>query len=218
MAWRLARSLVTLRNEINLYAPNRSKLSDGTIGDPDHQTRCSRHNPNNSGVVCAFDCTHDPASGLDIHRFARLVAASPFRHPELEYITSDRQICSRADNWVWRTYTDANPHTLHAHFAVGRGSDCEPTSPYDSLESWHVHDFLSPSTESSDLMDPFYYVINNFAYYSMDPYSGKVHGVSGAEKEDIDARGKSFRGKSEAELDAMLAKSHQTRNGWDISA
>lgn len=33
MAWRLAKSLVTLREQVNALSPNRSRVSDGTIGD-----------------------------------------------------------------------------------------------------------------------------------------------------------------------------------------
>ena len=45
MTWRLARSLETLRAQINRIAPNRSKVSDGTIGDAKHASRSSDHNP-----------------------------------------------------------------------------------------------------------------------------------------------------------------------------
>jgi len=41
MSWRLARSLEPLRNEVNAAAPNRSKASDGTIGDTAHSSRAS---------------------------------------------------------------------------------------------------------------------------------------------------------------------------------
>ena len=59
MAWRLARSLETLRAQINALSPNRSKASDGTIGDAAHSARTSDHNPDGGGVVRALDLTHD---------------------------------------------------------------------------------------------------------------------------------------------------------------
>jgi hypothetical protein len=71
MAWRVARSLDQLLAEINASAPNRSRASDGSIGDAAHQTTDSDHNPHCQGwVVTARDFTHDPAGGFDAHAFA----------------------------------------------------------------------------------------------------------------------------------------------------
>jgi hypothetical protein len=67
MAWRPAKSLIQLRDQINQIAPNRSKASDGTIGDAAHASRASDHNPwvreGDAGVVTAIDITHDPDDG-----------------------------------------------------------------------------------------------------------------------------------------------------------
>ncbi|HKV33547.1 MAG TPA: hypothetical protein VJP89_04485, partial [Pyrinomonadaceae bacterium] len=61
MAWRVAKSLLRLREQINELAPNRSKASDGTIGDAAHASRKSDHNPwvkdGSIGVVTAMDIT-----------------------------------------------------------------------------------------------------------------------------------------------------------------
>src|SRR5688500_3284745 len=65
--WRVAKSLLTLRDEVNQAAPQRSKASDGTIGDAAHCRRQSDHNPwvrdGNIGVVTAMDITDDPTHG-----------------------------------------------------------------------------------------------------------------------------------------------------------
>lgn len=45
MAWRLAKSLVQLREQINALSPNRSKVSDGTIGNAAHSARTSNQAP-----------------------------------------------------------------------------------------------------------------------------------------------------------------------------
>jgi hypothetical protein len=134
MAWRLAGSLVVLRNQINAYAPHRSKASDGTIGDASHSSRCSRHNPNGSDVVTALDLTHDPAGGCDIHAIAEQVRRRP--HPELSYLISRSRIAGRSTGWAWHAYTGSNPHNVHVHFGVGQGSDCSPQPPYDSTAPW----------------------------------------------------------------------------------
>ncbi len=43
MSWRLAKSLVSLRNELNTAYGGRSKVSDGSIGDLAHSSRVSDH-------------------------------------------------------------------------------------------------------------------------------------------------------------------------------
>lgn len=136
MTWRLARSLETLRAEVNAFAPNRSKVSDGTLGDPAHASRASRHNPNRYGVVTALDLTHDPAGGFDAHGFARRHVHDP--HPELAYVISNREVAKRSTGFRWEPYTGTNTHEKHAHFGVGVGPDSDPLPPYDSRLPWGV--------------------------------------------------------------------------------
>src|ERR1043165_429852 len=62
MAWYIAKSLETLRHQLNTIAPNRSTKSDGGIGDAAHSARLSDHNPTSSGQVCAPHLTNDPAA------------------------------------------------------------------------------------------------------------------------------------------------------------
>ena len=147
MAWRLALSLQTLRAEVNGYAPRRNKASDGTRGDPAHQTRASRHNENRYHVVCALDLTNDPAGGCDIHAIARRLVLDP--HPELEYVISNGQVAKRRTGFRWERYWGDNQHRLHGHFAVGTGPDSDPLPPYDSTLSWGV----SLPTEEPDMTD-----------------------------------------------------------------
>jgi hypothetical protein len=134
--FRVAESLVVLRDQIDGVAPHRSRASDGTIGDPAHRSRASRHNPNDHGVVCALDVTDDPAHGCPIHVIADRIRANP--HPELAYVISNGRIASRKTGFAWHQYTGANPHVKHAHFAVGDGADSEPRPPYDGRQTWTV--------------------------------------------------------------------------------
>lgn len=136
MAHRLANSLVRLRSEIDALAPNRSRRSDGWIGDAAHLSRASRHNPNRAGVVTALDLTHDPGGGCDIHAIAERIRQRP--HPNLAYIISNRRIASKSTGWRWHTYTGSNPHSIHVHFGVGVGSDSDPGPPYDDTKSWGI--------------------------------------------------------------------------------
>lgn len=134
--WRLARSLDTLRNQVNATYPNRSKASDGTIGDVSHSQRASDHNPNRNGVVCAIDLTHDPSSGFDAHALAEHLRKN--RHPNLRYIISNERIAGWWTNWEWQKGTG---HTKHVHFSVGTlgVSDGQTYDRYDDTKSWDIN-------------------------------------------------------------------------------
>jgi hypothetical protein len=144
MAWKLAKSLETLRAQVNEASPNRSKASDGTIGDAAHASRSSDHNPHvvdgKTGVVTAIDITHDPAHGVDARKLAEALVAS--RDPRIKYIISNGQIASGAGGtkpWTWRTYSGSNPHTKHVHLSV-KGTK----ALYDSVDPWHIALKLTP--------------------------------------------------------------------------
>lgn len=142
MAWRLAGSLVTLRAQINAEWPARSRRSDGTIGDSSHAARASDHNPNAQGVVTAFDCTHDPASGADMHLVAEDLRES--RDPRLEYVIfygrmfASYRTAARAP-WTWGPYTGSNPHTSHMHVSV--------TGLYDRTDEWQIGGAVAQFTD-----------------------------------------------------------------------
>lgn len=140
MAWRVAASLLTLRDQINAAWPARNRISDGTIGDARHQTRDSDHNPwvreGSLGVVTAMDITHDPASGCDAGALAEAIRRS--RDRRIKYIIWNRRICNSsavgtAAPWAWRRYTGSNPHDKHVHFSVKSAK-----SAYDSTEPWQI--------------------------------------------------------------------------------
>ncbi len=117
MAYRIAKSLDTLRSQVNNKYPQRSKLSDGWIGDTAHSSRKSDHNPNPSGVVCALDITHDPAHGCDAGELAETLRRN--RDPRLSYVISNARIfSSTVSPWQWRPYSGANKHNKHCHISV----------------------------------------------------------------------------------------------------
>lgn len=127
MSWRLARSLVTLRDEIRALHPGTTVW---TVGDAAHRATWSDHNPNASGVVCAIDVLGD--GGLDLVSFAEHVRASG--HPAFKYAIFDRRIASKGGGW--RSYSGSNPHTSHVHVSVGVGPDGRSTGPYDDTSPW----------------------------------------------------------------------------------
>lgn len=130
--WRLANSLIVLRNEVNQMFPGRSKASDGAIGDARHQGEWfSDHNPNTRGVVCALDLTQDAAHGADMGPLTEYLRTH--RPPALKYMIYNRRICSAKTGWAWAPYSGSSAHLEHAHFSVG------PTpAQYDDTGTWNV--------------------------------------------------------------------------------
>lgn len=134
-SWRLAKSLQTLRTQVNEAHPNRSKASDGTIGDAAHASTASDHNPNRNGVVCALDLTHDPANGFDAHALAEHLRLN--RHPNLRYLISNARIAGWWTNWEWQP---SSGHTKHIHVSVGTlgVADGQTYDNYDSSQLWDI--------------------------------------------------------------------------------
>ncbi len=136
--WRVAKSLLALRKQVNAKYPKRSKASDGSIGDAAHATRNSDHNPwvkdGATGVVTAVDITHDPASGCDAGALAEAIRAS--RDKRVKYLIWNRRIVSSYKEgnvaaWTWRPYGGTNPHSKHVHISV-----LPKKTAYDSEAGW----------------------------------------------------------------------------------
>lgn len=132
MAWRLARSLVVLRDEIRTLHPGTTVW---TIGDAAHRATASDHNPNQADVVCATDTLGN--AGLDLGWYAeRVRQAGIGGHPAPKYVIYNRRIASRSRGWTWRPYHGSNPHTGHVHVSAGIGPDGRSTGPYDDTSPW----------------------------------------------------------------------------------
>ncbi len=147
MAWRLAKSLETLRAHVNAKWPNRSKQSDGSIGDAGHSSRASDHNPDPSGVVRAIDITHDPKGGFDSYAFADMLLKE--QDKRLKYVISNGRIGSGpagVQPGVWRKYTGANKHDHHCHISV------VPDARGDSAQGWDIDGVAD--TDAADTYTP----------------------------------------------------------------
>jgi hypothetical protein len=132
MGFRVAKSLLNLRDQVNKMAPGRDTSSDGTIGDINHQGRKSDHNPNPDGVVTAMDITHDPSHGMDAGRLAEVLRLS--KDPRIKYVISNRRIfSSKISPWQWRPYDGPNAHTNHVHISVDGDK-----ALYDDAETWSI--------------------------------------------------------------------------------
>jgi len=140
MDWRVAKSLLVLRDVVNGMWPKRRKDSDGTIGDANHASRSSDHNPwvadpPGPNVVTAMDITNDPSVGCVSDQLAKAILAS--RDTRIKYIISNRRIASGTQGpqpWVWRPYSGSNPHIHHCHISVR-----EIKSLYDSPKWWTIN-------------------------------------------------------------------------------
>jgi lysozyme family protein len=139
---RLAKSLASLRDLVNARWPDRSKLSDGWIGDAAHAARPSDHNPNGAGVVTALDITHDPDRGPDTWKLAELLRIN--KDPRIKYVISNGRIFSSVVSpWRWRPYTGANKHAHHVHISVSS----DPVL-YDLASSWKIDGPINSSDDA----------------------------------------------------------------------
>lgn len=130
MAWRLAKSLIKLRAQLDAAFPSRSKISDGSIGNADHARRPSDHNPNRNNVVQAIDATSDPAT-LNGQALANALYAS--RDPRIKYLIFNRRITAKPFGTGWKPYTGANAHRHHVHISV-----VNDPKLYDDATDWQL--------------------------------------------------------------------------------
>jgi len=148
VAWRTARSLDTLLAQFNQAHPDRSKASDGSIGDAAHASRSSDHNPwvdipgEGANAVTARDFTHDPQHGMDIGSIADQLQRC--RDTRIKYVICNGQIMSGAGGpspWVWRNYKGSNPHRKHLHLSVVSNA-----GGFDDARLWGLGMFAGQGT------------------------------------------------------------------------
>lgn len=137
--WYLILSLVTLRREFNILAPNRDTASDGSIGDARHQAEpTSDHNPDSKGAVHAIDVDkdlrHPTITMEDVVQFL-LARCRSGQERRLKYIIYNRRIWTASNDWREQDYHSSNPHDKHAHF-----SGMYQPSSETSTASWHLED------------------------------------------------------------------------------
>jgi hypothetical protein len=139
--WRVVRSLLVLRDQIDALAPNRSKASDGTIGDAAHAASTSDHNPTfypalgGVPVVCALDVTQDPAHGADMGPIAEALRVS--RDRRIGYVIFNHRITGPNHGWAWDPYSGSDPHTNHMHVSTVH------TALADDTALWQIGDDMA---------------------------------------------------------------------------
>lgn len=188
--WVVDKGLNVLLAQINAAAPSRSKASDGSVGDPDHQARTSDHNPepsagdNPPNQVDARDFTHDPAHGADMAVVAESIRLS--KDVRVRYVIwHDRIFYSTARNgykaWAWQPHTGTYHHHLHVSVNDVHNDETQPweigidmaLSNEDLVKIW-THDLMNgPGKEEA------YVVLNRAAAQSAEAVKlGKANAVA----------------------------------------
>lgn len=153
MAWRLANSLVTFRDQLNRAYPNRSKISDGFIGDAAHQAQgsASDHNPWvywDQPIVTAGDFTKDLGVGVDTNRITDELQRS--RDNRIKYVIANGWIMSGDSDyqpWVWRRRPDGSDYGHHQHMHISVKSDARFG---DDPRPWAIPTFGTAPEEDLD--------------------------------------------------------------------
>lgn len=135
--WRLAKSLITLREQLNKAFPDRSKVSDGSVGDLRHSKTTSDHNPNSANVVTAIDVTNDTDAG-DLGGQMLVDALYRSRDPRIKYLIFNKQITIQPFGSGWKAYKGVNPHQHHVHISVSSDPKL-----YDDAKEWTLNFKLS---------------------------------------------------------------------------
>ena len=138
--WCLAPCLVALFNEADKRAPNRSHVSDGSIGDLAHAARVSDHNPAD-GWVTAGDLDDDGDSQtLGVRLLRQHLVAS--QDPRVKYLIHEGTVWKAYENrglppWTPQPYTGENAHAHHLHVSVwntdAARNDLSPWWPEDDM-------------------------------------------------------------------------------------
>lgn len=143
MAWRNTAAAIKLREQIDKRWPARDQRSDGTIGDADHASRQSDHNPDARGWVKALDIDADLDSkdpGAAARLADELVAYARSRKPgaeRIKYVVYNNRIASGtyADQfWTWRSGPYGHTHHIHVSFTAAAERDASPF-PLDCLST-----------------------------------------------------------------------------------
>ena len=117
-AW-LSKAAVQMREQIDDSFADRSRKSDGWIGNEKHQNTKSDHNPlPDTGEVCAIDVDaklcDQPEMSIYLAEQIRVAAKTDKR---ISYIIHVGKIASAKSFWRFVKYRGVNPHTRHIHIS-----------------------------------------------------------------------------------------------------
>ena len=115
MSWSLAGNLDSRSDSVKEAYPGTTVYS---IGDQQHQSGTSDHNPDARSIVHAIDVMtySDTAKGNAVRDWALSDTT------DLEYIIFNRKIYERDNGFSSRDYNGSDPHTDHVHISGKHGS------------------------------------------------------------------------------------------------
>lgn len=163
MSWLVVPCLLEGRDQMNARFPNRSKSSDGTIGDTSHKASASSHNPDRTSnpehadgdsldEVRAIDFTtnlNDDA-GVTMEQVVQKWIET-LRNGGMwwvRYVIFNGRIWHRRDNFVTRTYTGSDKHTGHVHVTSDFTQDADSVTGTDWCLGVVVAGHDSPQPQS----------------------------------------------------------------------
>lgn len=115
MSWSLAGNLVSRSDSVREEYPGTTIYS---IGDQQHQSGTSDHNPDSRGIVHAIDVMtySDYAKGNAVRDWC-------LDHPDdLEYVIFNHKIYERDNDFEPSNYYGGDPHEDHVHISGKHGS------------------------------------------------------------------------------------------------
>jgi len=123
---KLCKAGIQLREQFDDCYGDRTRSSDGWLGDSRHAARKSDHNPDGEGWVRAIDISRglsgksEPDLMPDVADQLRILAKTDRR---ISYIIFDGKIASAKSFWRFRKYTGINQHRTHLHISFTRKGD-----------------------------------------------------------------------------------------------
>jgi len=120
---RLSKSAIQLREQVDDSFPDRSRVSDGWIGDTKHAARKSDHNPDAEGWVRAIDITADLGKPDLMPYLADQIRSAARKDNRIAYVIFNGRIASPLMGWKWRKYSGISPHKHHCHISFKKAAD-----------------------------------------------------------------------------------------------
>lgn len=172
-SWYVAPALVQFRKETDERWPERRKASDGFIGDADHSSRDSQHNPNERGAVNAADTDK---GGIDPY----VLVNAAIKDDRTWYVIYDETIWSRKNNFRPEKYIGKNKHKQHVHISIRTGAQYENNTsswgilPVKTNQELTVADIAKIESELSELRKETKYIREQLRSIADNTYSRKA--------------------------------------------